>query len=102
MTKYEFVKRFLPEAEAAEKRFHLNPVVMLAQAAIESGWNESNLVKLHRNLFGITGYGPSNEFWHGCRVELVPRGLPFRNTNRYFTDIILRFKKLLNLFYSLL
>ena len=75
MTKYEFVKRFLPEAEAAEKRFHLNPVVMLAQAAIESGWNESNLAKLHRNLFGITGYGPSNEFWHGCRVELVPRGL---------------------------
>lgn len=49
MTKYEFVKRFLPEAEAAEKRFHLNPVVMLAQAAIESGWNESNLAKLHRN-----------------------------------------------------
>ena len=41
MTKYEFVKRFLPEAEAAEKRFHLNPVVMLAQAAIESGWNWS-------------------------------------------------------------
>lgn len=71
MTKYEFVKRFLPEAEVAEKRFHLNPVVMLAQAAIESGWNESNLAKLHRNLFGITGYGPSNEFWHGCRVELA-------------------------------
>ena len=89
MTKYEFVKRFLPEAEAAEKRFHLNPVVMQAQAAIESGWNESNLAKLHRNLFGITGYGPSNEFWHGCRVELVPRGLPFRkysDTQSSFLD----------------
>ena len=43
MTKYEFVKRFLPEAEAAEKRFRINPVIMLAQAAIESGWGESDL-----------------------------------------------------------
>lgn len=30
MTKYEFVKRYLPEAEAAEKRFRINPVIMLA------------------------------------------------------------------------
>ena len=45
MTKYEFVKRFLPEAEVAETRFHLNPVVMLAQAALESGRNESNQAK---------------------------------------------------------
>lgn len=78
MTKYEFVKRFLPEAEAAAKQFRINPVVMLAQAAIESGWGESDLAKRHRNLFGITGYGPANEFWHGCRVELVTDGLPFR------------------------
>lgn len=78
MTKYEFVKRFLPEAEAAQKRFRMNPVVMLAQAAIESGWGESDLAKQHRNLFGITGYGAANDFWHGCRVELVEGGLPFR------------------------
>lgn len=78
MTKYEFVKRFLPEAQAAEKLFRINAVVMLAQAAIESGWGESNLARLHHNLFGITGYGPSNEFWHGCRVALKPEGLPFR------------------------
>lgn len=78
MTKYEFVKRFFPEAEAAEKQFHINPVVMLAQAAIESGWGESDLSKRHRNLFGITGYGPVNDFWHGCGVALVPGGLSFR------------------------
>lgn len=78
MTKYEFVKRFLPEAEAAEKRFRINPVIMLAQAAIESGWGESDLAKQHRNLFGITGYGPSNEFWHGYQVILSEGGLPFR------------------------
>ncbi len=84
MTKYEFVKRFLPEAEAAEKRFHLNPVVMLAQAAIESGWNESNLAKLHRNLFGITGYAiPSNEFWHlpggiGPCADCLSASIPIR------------------------
>ena len=84
MTKYEFVKRFLPEAEAAEKRFHLNPVVMLAQAAIESGWNESNLAKLHRNLFGITGYGnrPTSSGtvagWNWSRADCLSASIPIR------------------------
>ena len=65
MTKYEFVKRFLPEAEAAEKRFRINPVIMLAQAAIESGWGESEVAKGQRIWFGSTGDGPCNEWWHG-------------------------------------
>lgn len=89
MTKYEFVKRYLPEAEAAGKRYRINPVIMLAQAAIESGWGESDLAKQHRNMFGITGYGPSNEFWHGYRVTLVKGGLPFRkyaDTQSSFMD----------------
>ncbi len=89
MTKYEFIKRYRTEAEAAGNRFGLNPVVMLAQAAIESGWGESNLARQHRNLFGITGYGPANDYWHGCKVELVPGGLPFRKygeTQQSFFD----------------
>lgn len=78
MTKYEFVKRYLPEAEAAEKRFRINPVIMLAQAAIESGWGESDLARKDHNMFGIAGFGPANEFWHGYQVILVEGGMPFR------------------------
>lgn len=89
MTKVEFIKRFLPEAEVAERRYRINPVVMLAQAAIESGWGESKLAKVHHNLFGITGYGAKNEYWHGCRVELSEGGLAFRkyaDTQSSFLD----------------
>lgn len=78
MTKYEFVRRFFSEAQAAENQFHINAIVILAQAAVESGWGESVLARQHRNLFGITGYGPSNDYWNGCRVELKPGGLSFR------------------------
>lgn len=66
----EFVDRYLPEAKKAGEEFKMNPVVMLAQAAIESGCGESRLARLHHNLFGITAYGASNDYWHGCRVQL--------------------------------
>lgn len=65
MMKQEFVSRFLPAAMQAGNRFNMNPAIILAQAAIESGWGESDLCRKHLNFFGITGYGAPNIYWKG-------------------------------------
>lgn len=49
-----FVKECLPAAVSAGAAFNLNPLVILAQAAFESGWGTSNLAKECRNYFGLT------------------------------------------------
>ncbi len=52
-----FVRRFLPDAIAAAKRLGVEPRVLLAQAALETGWGEA--IPTHadgrptNNLFGI-------------------------------------------------
>lgn len=78
MTKQEFLLRYLDEAVKAGRKYRIDTTVILAQAAIESGWGESTLAREHRNLFGLTGYGPKNDYWHGCKVELKEGGLCFR------------------------
>lgn len=78
MTKQKFIRLYYPDAAEAGGKYRINPVVILAQAAIESGWGESLLAREHSNLFGLTGYGPKNEYWHGCKVELNEGGLSFR------------------------
>jgi len=85
----DFTARFYREAEEAGKRFGMNPVVMLAQAALESGWGESRLAREHSNLFGILAYGIPNEYWHGCRVSVRDDKLKFRkygDTQSSFLD----------------
>ena len=77
MTKQDFVNKFYPAAKAAGAEFNINPVVILAQAAIESGWGESKLSS-YNNFFGITAYGRINNYWHGGKIQLVENGLPFR------------------------
>ena len=54
-----FVKDSLPAALSAGADFNLNPVVILSQAAFESGWGTSNLAVKHNNFFGLTAYGAS-------------------------------------------
>lgn len=78
MTKQNFISLYLADADVAGSKYRINPVIILAQAAIESGWGESVLAKEHNNLFGITGYGKKNEYWHGGKVELKEGGLCFR------------------------
>ena len=46
-----FVKECLPAAVSAGAAFNLNPLVILAQAAFESGWGTSNLAKECAKLF---------------------------------------------------
>ena len=77
MTKQDFVTKFYPAAKAAGAEFNINPVVVLAQAAIESGWGESKL-STYNNFFGITAYGRINNYWHGGKIQLADGGLTFR------------------------
>ena len=77
MTKQDFVNKFYPAAKAAGAEFNINPVVVLAQAAIESGWGESKLSS-YNNFFGITAYGRINSYWHGGKIQLAEDGLTFR------------------------
>ena len=77
MTKQDFVNKFYPAAKAAGAEFNINPVVVLAQAAIESGWGESKL-STYNNFFGITAYGRINNYWHGGKIQLAENGLTFR------------------------
>ena len=81
MTKQDFVNKFYPAAKAAGAEFNINPVVVLAQAAIESGWGESKLSS-YNNFFGITAYGRINNYWHGGKIQLAENGLTF---SRYDT-----------------
>lgn len=56
----------------------MNPVVILAQGALESGWGESVLAVKFHNFFGIAGYGVANAYWHGGKTDLGNGGLLFR------------------------
>lgn len=70
MKKVEFVNLYLPLALKAGEAFGINPVVILAQAAIETGWGQSMLCIEHQNFFGITAYGKPNPFWSGSKTDL--------------------------------
>lgn len=78
MKQSEFLTPLLPLAQKAGEAFRINPVVILAQAAIESGWGQSTLAVEHHNYFGITAYGRPNVWWKGEGIELGAHSLRFR------------------------
>ena len=78
MKKQEFIQTYLPLARKAGEAFRINPVVILAQAAIETGWAQSNLCLQHHNFFGITAYGRKNVWWTGTSAQLSDHSLSFR------------------------
>jgi len=78
MKKEVFIQQYLPLAQKAGEAFRINPAVMLAQAAIESGWGQSALSIECNNFFGLTGYGPANDYWDGKTTTLSAFGLKFR------------------------
>lgn len=78
MEKRLFVKMYGEAARTAGELFGMNPVVILAQGAIESGWGESVLAVKYHNFFGIAGYGVANAYWHGGKTDLGNGGLLFR------------------------
>lgn len=73
-----FIDKFYPVAQVVGKKFSLNPVVILAQAAMESGWGTSYMAKNIFNFFGITAFGSKNDFWKGDAYTSKTSGLKFR------------------------
>ena len=55
MKQSEFFSSLLPLAQKAGEAFRINPAVILAQAAIESGWGQSDLASEYHNYFGKIG-----------------------------------------------
>ncbi len=76
-----FIKAIAPSAQKLADQYGLYPSVMVAQAALESGFGASKLSKEANNLFGIKFSSgdegkfekydiPSDEFINGVRVTL--------------------------------
>ena len=79
MLKKEFIALCMPLAVKAGAAFRINPVVIVAQAAIETGWGQSVLAVQYHNYFGITAYGKPNVWWHGAKAQLSEGSLSFRS-----------------------
>jgi flagellum-specific peptidoglycan hydrolase FlgJ len=66
MTKQEkFVVDYYPVAKLAGGYFIMDPLIILAQSAHETGWGTSILARSHNNFFGITAGGKKNAYWDG-------------------------------------
>ena len=76
--KASFVKQLYGAACEAGRAFELNPAMILAQAAIETGWGESSYAKRGNNYFGIIACGKPNCYWKGEKSSVNSRGLCFR------------------------
>ncbi len=75
----EFVMNFYEAAVKVGKKFGIHPLIILAQASVESGWGTSQLATQNHNFFGVTAFGKPNEYWKGeSRVSKVS-GLKFRS-----------------------
>ena len=86
MIKQQFIQLYLPAAVQAGTQLKLNPAIILAQAAIESGWGESWLCKEANNFFGITGYGSPNLYWNGDTTNPACEGGPSHLLFRVYTS----------------
>lgn len=99
MTKQNFITTYYPLARKAGELFGMNPVILLAQSAIETGWGESTLCREYNNFFGITAYGRPNDYWHGGSTDLsVLEGNPSLLFRRYLfpEDSFLDFARLIH------
>lgn len=66
----QYLQACLPAAEKAGYVYDMDPLMLLAQGALESGWGTSLLATDHRNFFCMMGYGASNGYWHGTRAQI--------------------------------
>jgi flagellar protein FlgJ len=89
----EFVSQLLPAAKVAAEQLGLDPLAMIAQAAVETGWGKHMIHteqgnNIH-NLFGIK----ANKHWQGDRTIVstveyenglaVPKKAPFRTYDSF-------------------
>ena len=86
-SKADFVRTFLPHAEAAARELGVDPQALLAQAALETGWGKSVPCNANGecsfNLFGIKATGR----WNGDSVSVptieFEEGIPVRKAERF-------------------
>lgn len=57
-----FIAELVPKAKELQTSHGIWPSVMLAQAALESNWGESELAQEANNLFGIKSRGEGEEY----------------------------------------
>lgn len=75
----DFVFNLYDIAVKVGKKFNLHPLIILAQASIESGWGTSLLAKMNNNFFGVTAFGKPNQYWNGEFRVSKASGLKFRS-----------------------
>lgn len=66
--KEDFIVAIAPHAQKAQREYGTRPSVLIAQAALESNWGESELAQEANNYFGIKGTNSdpqyaTREFW---------------------------------------
>lgn len=65
MNAKDFIKKYTDNVVIATAGTGIFPSVMMAQAALESGWGSSGLTKTGNALFGIKSFGKSSPYWSG-------------------------------------
>lgn len=86
-SKEDFIRTYLPHAEAAGRELGVDPHALLAQAALETGWGKSVPCNANGdcsfNLFGIKATGR----WNGDSVSVptieFEEGIPVRKAERF-------------------
>ena len=86
-SKADFVRTYLPHAEAAARELGVDPHALLAQAALETGWGRSlpraANGECSYNFFGIKATGR----WSGASVSVptieFEEGIPVRKAERF-------------------
>lgn len=86
-SKEDFIRTYLPHAEAAGRELGVDPHALLAQAALETGWGKSVPCNTNGecsfNLFGIKATGR----WNGDSVSVptieFEEGIPVRKAERF-------------------
>lgn len=74
-----YVLKYYAIAVKVGKAFNLHPLMILAQASIESGWGTSQLARQNNNFFGVTAFGKPNQYWTGEKRQSTTSKLWFRS-----------------------
>lgn len=62
VSKDQFLKVIIPIAQQAQIDYGVRPSVLIAQAALESNWGESELSQQSNNYFGIKGKSSGEQY----------------------------------------
>ena len=85
-----FLARLVPLAQRVGDKDDLYPSVLLAQAALESNWGQSDLATHYHNLFGVKGRGvtmPTTEIRTGKRQTELATFRRYQSDEEAFEDV---------------